>query len=143
MKTRWASFIQEHYIAIVTTHDNAWPQGVPIFYIFEKDENAFYFVSKSGTKKHANIQINNKASLTIYTETPPTVFTANCIAELSDFGSDKRVTIKNKLVEIHSTLDYYPSPLATLKDGVLTLVKLSVKSCSLKPYKKDIELLSA
>jgi len=139
----WISFIQKHFVAIVSAHDSVTSGGVPIYYYFVKDDNAFYFITKSETKKHANIINNKKASLTIFTENPPTVFTANCVAELIDFETTDCVRIKNKLVEIHSTREFYPSPISTLKVGHLSLVKLNVKDCKLKSYRKDINLLNA
>ena len=139
----WESFVQKHFVAIVSTHDSVASHGVPIYYYFVKDNNAFYFITKSGTKKHANIKNNKKASLTIFTENPPTVFTANCIAELIDFDTDDCAKIRNKLVEIHSTQEFYPSPIFTLKEGVLVLAKLNVTDCDFKLYMDEINLLNA
>jgi hypothetical protein len=138
----WVSFVEKHFVAIVSTHDSVTSYGVPIYYYFVKDDNAFYFITKSETKKYANIYNNKKASLTIFTENPPTVFTANCVAELIDFETYDCVKIKNKLVEIHSTQEFYPSPISTLTEGILSLIKLNVRDCKLKSYKKDIDLLT-
>ncbi len=139
----WDSFVQKHHVAIVSTHDSVTPNGVPIYYYFVKDDNAFYFITKSETIKYANIKKNKKASLSIFTENPPTVFTANCVAELIEFETNDYINIKNRLVEIHSTQEFYPSPISTVKDGILSLVKLIVNDCKLESYKKDINMLNA
>ena len=52
----WDSFVQKHHVAIVSTHDSVTPNGVPIYYYFVKDDNAFYFITKSETIKYANIK---------------------------------------------------------------------------------------
>jgi len=139
----WVSFAQKHFIALVSTHNNVTSNGAPIYYYFAKDDNAFYFITKSETIKYTNIKKNNKASLSIFTENPPTVFTANCAAELIEFETNDYINIKNKLVEIHSTQEFYPSPISTVKDGILSLVKLTVNDCKLKSYNKDINMLNA
>ncbi len=143
MNKKTKAFVQEHYIAIVSTHDRRMPHGVPVYYIYVEEDNAFYFITKSETKKSTNLKQNKQAALTVVKENPPTVFTADCEAELLDFYSDDYVWIKNKLVEIHSTQDYYPSPISTLKNGEFSLIKLNVKNSNLKAYKKEIDLLSA
>ena len=139
----WISFVEKYFVAVISTHDSVTSNGVPIYYLFVKDDNAFYFITKSETKKNINIKNNNKASLTIFTENPPTVFTANCVSELIDYKTDDCLKIINKLVAIHSTQKFYPSPISTIRDGILSLVKLNVKDCKFKSYKKDINLLNA
>ncbi len=143
MKENVASFIEEHIVAIVSTCDGLQPNGVPILYLYIKDDDAFYFLTKNNTRKHVNIENNNKASLTVFAEDPPTVFTADCVAEVFDFQSEKYREHVNKLVAIHSSQKCYPTPISTLKDGNLSLIKMSVENCKLESYKNDIDLLRA
>jgi len=138
----WVPFVEKQFVGIVSTHDNVTSNGVPIYYYFVKDDNAFYFITKSETIKYANIKKNKKASISIFAESPPTVFTANCVAELIEFETNDYIKIKNKLVEIHSSQEFYPSPISTVKNGILSLVKLIVNDCKLKSYKKDINMLN-
>ncbi len=141
MSTGHILFIQKYFVAIVSTSDGQETQGVPIYYVFSEDDNAFYFITKKGTKKFINIEKNRKASLTIYTDRPPIVFTANCTAELFDFQSEQHASIANQLVVIHSSQDYYPSPISTLAGKDISLIKLNMENFELKSYKEDIELL--
>ncbi len=143
MEENVVAFVQEHLIAVVSTHDGSKSNGVPIYYLFEKGDNAFYFLTKNTTQKHVNIEKNNKASLTIFTEDPPTVFTADCVAEVIDFKSVEHIEHVNKLVAIHSSQECYPTPISMLKDGDFSLIKLSVENCRIKFYKEDIDLLYA
>jgi uncharacterized pyridoxamine 5'-phosphate oxidase family protein len=143
MKENVISFVEENWVAYISTYDGSSSCGVPIYYLFVENDNAFYFLTKNKTKKYANIQKNNKASLTIFTENPPTVFTAVCAGEVFDFKSMEHIEYVNKLVAIHSSQECYPTPILTLKAGGLSLIKLRVKSCRLKSYKKNIGLLSA
>ncbi len=143
MKANMASLVKEHLVAIVSTCDGLRPNGVPIYYLYVEDVNAFYFLTNSNTQKHINIERNNKTTLTIFTENPPTVFTANCVAEVLNFKSEEHQDHVNKLVAIHSSQECYPTPISTLKDGRVSLIKLSVENCKLKSYERDIESLRA
>ncbi|MCP4429445.1 MAG: pyridoxamine 5'-phosphate oxidase family protein [Gammaproteobacteria bacterium] len=143
MKEDVVAFVKEHIVATVSTCDGLHSHGVPVFYIFVKDDNAFYFLTKNKTQKHINIEINNKTALTIFTESPPTVFTANCVAEVIDFTSGVHKEYITKLVTIHSSQECYPTPISTLIDGDLSLVKLNVENCKLRSYKNEIDLLGA
>ncbi len=143
MESHIVEFIQKHFIGIVSTHDGGHPHGTPIFYVYDEDKEVFFFVTKNRTKKYTNLENNKKASLTIFSENPPITFTANCNAELFDFESCDYMKIKNKLVNIHSTQDFYPTPIATLKDGVISLVKLNVIDCNFNSYISSINLLRA
>lgn len=42
---------------------------------------------------------------------------------------------------MHSSQNYYPSPISTLKKGELKLIKLNVIDFNFKTYQKDIEKL--
>ncbi len=143
MKKQQVSFVQEHSIAIVSTSDNSDVYGAPIYYQFEQKENSFYFLTFSNTQKHANIEENKKAFLTIFNENPPTVFTAHCVGELLDSSKVEYSDIMLKLVAIHSSRECYPTPLATMKDGEVSLIRLNVESTEFKAYKVDIDLLRA
>ncbi len=143
MKKQTVSFIQEGIIATISTCDGLIAHGAPIFYIFIEEENAFYFLTNTQTEKHANIEKNNNAAISIYTETPPIVFNANCVAEICDFKSGEYSEHVSRLVAMHSSQAFYPTPVSTFKDGEISLIKLNVECSDLKQYKKDIDSLSA
>ena len=143
MKKKEVSFVQEHSIAIVSTYGGLRVNGVPIYYLFIKEDNAFYFLTNNQTQKHANIEENNKAAITIFTENPPVVFTASCVAEVFDLKSEEYSEHIYKLVAIHSSREFYPTPLLTFKNGDISLIKLSVEGSKLKSYKEVIDLLKA
>jgi len=130
------SFVKENFIAVISTQDNLRPYASPVYYYFSEDENTFYFITNSTTKKYSNIREKNQVSLTIFSEHPPRVFTANCTAQLSDFETSDKTDIKNKLVEIHSSQEFYPSPISSLEKGKISLVKLNAKNCKLKSFKQ-------
>lgn len=60
--------------------------------------------------------------------------------DLEDKGFQSNDIIK-KLAEVHSTREYYPSPIASMKDGELKLVKLKVLDYLFKSYVSEYDLI--
>ena len=138
MESEKLEFIKEHSVGIVSTCDNDMPHGVPIYYYFDKEKELFYFVTKDATKKYSNLSKNKNVFLTIFRENPQAVFTAECVAEPLDCSKDDCIDIMDSLIEVHSTQEYYPSPISMLKEGTLKLIKLEIKNSNFKSYRKDI-----
>lgn len=141
MQKHIQSFITENIVGLLSTCNDQVAHGVPVFYLYLEPDNAFYFITKTESKKYFNLSENRMASLTIFSESPPTVFTAECRADILEFSFDKYAQIINSLIDMHSTQDYYPSPISTLKKGVLKLIKLEIIGFNYNSYGKDIEKL--
>ena len=143
MQTQMKSFITDHHIGLVSTCRDESSHAVPVFYHYAESENAFYFLTKSESKKFYNLKQNKKASFVIFSENPPQVYTAECISELLDIDdatySDKFI----KLVELHATRDNYPTAISTMREGELVLVKLKVMDLNYKSYIQDINELKS
>lgn len=135
------SFLKESVVGVLSTSNNDEIHSVPVYYFHEATENAIYFITKSKSTKVTNIKKSKKASFSIYSETLPRVFNARCSAEVFDINNNslKSIEIVRKLAELHSTREYYPSPISTIKDGDLRLVKLSVLDFHYKSYIADEE----
>jgi hypothetical protein len=134
------SFLQECVVGVLSSCNNEEIHSVPVYYHFDATQNAFFFITKSKSNKITNIQKNKKASFSIYSESLPRVFTAKCSAEIFDVNNNLEfIETFRKLVEIHSTREYYPSPISTIKDGELKLVKLAVLDHQYKSYTADDE----
>ncbi|MBT3203059.1 MAG: pyridoxamine 5'-phosphate oxidase family protein [Gammaproteobacteria bacterium] len=137
------SFINKHIIGIVSTSNDRSVHAVPIYYHYIDHENAFYFFTRTASKKYSNLEKNNKASFTIFNEDPPVVFTADCEAELLNIDEGNYSDIFIKLVEIHSSQLGYPTPISTMAEGLLTLVKLNIIDFNYKSYIQDINSLKS
>ncbi|MCP4078115.1 MAG: pyridoxamine 5'-phosphate oxidase family protein [Gammaproteobacteria bacterium] len=137
------SFITERIIGIISTTNGQTLHGVPVYYHYVDYENAFYFLTKTVSKKYSNLEKNNKASFTIFNEDPPKIFTADCEAELLNINEDNCSDKFIKLVEIHSSQQGYPTPVSTMTEGLLALVKLNVNDFDYKSYIQDINLLKS
>jgi nitroimidazol reductase NimA-like FMN-containing flavoprotein (pyridoxamine 5'-phosphate oxidase superfamily) len=129
------SFLQECVVGVLSTYSHGEIHSVPVYYYHDETENAFYFITKSKSSKVTNIQKSKKASFSIYSEALPRVFNAKCSAEIFDVKNDSEsMEIIRKLAEVHSTREYYPSPISSIKDGDLKLVKLTVLDYQYKSY---------
>ncbi len=139
MKKEYLPFIKDNSLAIVSTHDGFIPHGKPIYYHFDEDENAFYFMTINTTKTQVNLRDTLVASLTIFVENPPTVLTVDCDVEFMDYKSPHCTKVVDILAEIHATRECYPTPLATRKEASLSLVKLKALDYEFRSYLEDIE----
>ena len=140
MEKNIITFIKEHSLATLSTCADNKPHGVPIYYYYSTEENTFYFVTKSETRKIANLKANPIAFLSVTRTNPPAVFTADCEAKIytQDINTDKkRLDIAKKLIKIHTEQEYYPTPLHSLKDGDLTFVSLQIKTHSYNDYRTN------
>ncbi len=135
------SFITERIVGIISTTNGQSMHGVPVYYHYVDYENAFYFLTKTVSIKYSNLGINNKASFTIFNEDPPEIFTADCEAELLSINDDNCSEKFIKLVEIHSSQIGYPTPVSTMTEGLLAIVKLNVIDFNYRSYIQDINLL--
>lgn len=135
-------FINQQNTGSVSTFDGAKPYGVPVFYLYVAEHNAFYFLTKTTSKKYANLQKYKVASFSVFANSPPVVYTADCSVELLDLMNKNHSDILKKLVSIHSTQDYYPSPISTLTEDSTSLVKLTITDYNFKSYSEDIKKLS-
>lgn len=139
MQKHIKTFINENFVGLISTCGDQKPHGVPIYYLLVKEENAFYFMTKTASKSYLNLKKNCAASITIFSETPPAVYTADCETEILEFSMDEYSEIRKKLIGMHSTQDYYPSPVSTLKKGDLKLIKLKIIDFNYQSYSKDID----
>lgn len=131
-----SSFLKDSVVGVLSTLNNDEIYSVPVYYLHDKTENALYFITKSKSTKVKNIQKNKKVTFSVYSETLPRVFSAKCSAEILDVNDNSLDTIEiiRKLAEVHSTREYYPSPISTIKDGELKLVKLTFVDYYYKSY---------
>lgn len=130
------SFLKESVVGVLSTCRDNEIYSVPVYYFHDEADNAFYFITKSKSSKISNLKKTNKASFCIFSETLPRVFNAKCSIEIFNVngaGFDG-IEIVRKLAEVHSTQDYYPSPISMIKDGELNLVKLNVLTYDYKAY---------
>lgn len=127
MKQEIIDFIERHHIAVLSTiEENTLPNGDPIYFYFHTNDQCFYFASRDGIQKVINLEQHPIANLTIFSEDPPTHAGFRCQAEIIRTGFTEYSDIINHLIDLHSTREYYPTPLSMLDNGDLVLVKLSV-----------------
>jgi uncharacterized pyridoxamine 5'-phosphate oxidase family protein len=138
MKNDELIFIEKHSVGIVSTCENGEPHGVPIYYHFNKEQEAFYFITKNKTKKYSNLEKNNKAFFTIFNEDPQVVFTAKCEVELLDCMESDCKEVIGSLIDVHSKQEYYPTPVEMLEEGSLRLVRLNTKEHKFVSYQKGV-----
>ena len=134
MQKHIKSFINESSVGLIATCDHQKPHAVPVYYLLIEAENAFYFMTKTASNSYLNLKNNGRASITIFSEKPPTVYTANCESEILEFSVEEYSGIRKKLIAMHATEDYYPSPVSTLRKGELKLVKLNILDSNYQSY---------
>lgn len=131
-----SSFLEESVVGVLSTCNNGEIHSVPVYFYHDDTDNAFYFITKSKSTKVNHLKKNKQASFSIYSEALPRVFNAKCAVEIFDVQTNslENIEIIRKLAEVHSTREYYPSPISTIKDGELKLVKLIVLDYQYKSY---------
>jgi uncharacterized protein YhbP (UPF0306 family) len=134
MDTHLKSFLDECAVGVLSTCDKQEIHTVPVYYCFIEAQKAFYFLTKDKSTKTSILEKNNKANFSIYSETYPRVFTSRCRAEILDIDCPEGGEVVKKLAEVHSTREYYPSPIYTMKQGSLKLVKLNLLDFTFKNY---------
>lgn len=134
MESHVTEFITSRAVCTVATCSNDTPHAVPVYYHFDPAHSCFYFVTKSETAKITNITENKVACVTIYDESPQTTFTAHCEAEVLDGESPDFIAITNRLIAVHASQEYYPTPLHMLEEGTLRLVKLIITKHTFDRY---------
>jgi hypothetical protein len=136
MQKNVQTFLTESTVGLLSTYNDLKPHGVPVFYLFKTEEKAFYFITKTESRKYINLAKNGVASFTIFCEKPPTVFTAECHTEILEFSFEKYSAIIKKLIDMHSTQDYHPSPISIHRKGLLKLIKLKISDFHYRSYQK-------
>ncbi len=137
------SFLEECVVGVLSIYKNAEIHSVPVYYYYHQVEKAFYFMTKSKSAKIDYLTKNNKASFSIYSERLPRAYNAQCKAEIVDLDGHhkvKAIHIIKRLAEVHSTQEYYPSPIASMKEGELKLIKLKVLDYQFNTYVPEFEL---
>jgi nitroimidazol reductase NimA-like FMN-containing flavoprotein (pyridoxamine 5'-phosphate oxidase superfamily) len=135
------SLLNECVVGVLSTCDEEIIHSVPVYYHYNQAENAFYFISRSKSVKVDNLKKNQKASFSVYSERLPRTYSAQCSAQIFDVentGFAGNQIIK-KLAEVHSTQEYYPSPISAMKEGELKLIKLEVIDYQYKSYVANTE----
>jgi uncharacterized protein YhbP (UPF0306 family) len=138
MNTHLKSFLNECSVGVLSTCDKNEIHSVPVYYFYHEEQNSFYFITKSKTSKTSNLEKNNRANFSIYSERLPRVYTARCSADILDIDASNYSDIIKKLAEVHSTREYYPSPLSSMKKGDLILVKLKVIDFKFNVYAEPL-----
>lgn len=128
------SFLSQKVVGVLSSCDNGDVLTVPVYYVYDAEQDAFFFISKSKSSKISNIKKNNKVFFSVFSEKLPRVYNARCTADLHDIQSVGSFKIIKQLAEIHSTQEYYPSPIASIHEGELILVKLKVLESSFKSF---------
>ena len=103
----------------------------------------FYFLTKTESRKYSNLEKNNKVSISIYSENPPVVYSAECVAELIDISDGNYSEKFTKLVQLHVNQQDDPTPVSTMREGLLAIVKLNVINFDYKSYIQDITALKS
>lgn len=136
-----SSFLGECVVGVLSTCHNDEIHSVPVYYFYRPSEKAFYFISKSKSQKIDLLKKNKSAAFVVYSETLPQTFTAQCRAEIVSLAKNDEQSneIIKKLAEVHSTREYYPSPLSSMKEGELILVRLEVLDYQYKSYVAGFE----
>ncbi len=137
MENNIKKFLENNSVCIVSTCNNNKPHAVPVYYFYNSENNKMYFVTKTGTKKFLNMSENNNVFVTIYRESPQATFTAECKSNILNCKKDNCIKITKHLIDIHSSEDYYPTPLTMLKEGSLALVELDIVSHKFNSYQKS------
>ena len=137
------TFIKQQLIGLVSTCDGSTTHGVPIYYVYDDTQNCFYFLTKTASRKYSNLEKNNKASISIYSETPPVVYSADCVAELLEISDENCSEKFKQLVELHVSQKDSPTPISTMRGGLLVIVKLNIIDFDYKSYIQDISELKS
>ena len=137
------SFLADHSVGVLSTCNDGKPYGSPVYYHFTPEQKAFYFLTKNQSRKYLELNTNTQASFSVFSEAPPTSFLAECTAEILEFSLKAYQSIITRLIEIHSTRDYYPSPISTMMEGELKLIRLDLIDFSFNAYQRDIEKLQS
>ena len=90
--------MRHHFMALATIRPDGYPQATTVNYIH--DDLTIYFATDATSKKAGNIQLNDKVSVAIASETQD----AYKLRGVSLSGTAKRVVDAGRLQELHIRL---------------------------------------
>lgn len=121
-------FIRSQKVVVLSTIDKEnRPYAATVFYyLAEDDKFTFYFFTQDATKKFENLEKNNRAALTIFTEADPKMVQAQGSVWLVK-DEVEAMEATSKLIDIASNSSpWFDPPIAKMKAGKLEVLKVEV-----------------
>lgn len=135
-ETKTLDFIAEHPLAVLSTSsEKAVPHGAAIFAVVDEHFN-FYFLTRSRTKKYANLQQKPIAALTFADRDQQiTVQVEGTTAEVREATTIDMVFKKLARIRTPNDIDWLP-PVAKLQHGNYIVIRLVAQSVRIADFKK-------
>jgi len=131
------SFIKAHSKAVIATVDqHGQPSTSTIFYMIDKHD-AIHFMTKSGTAKYRNLQLNNKAGLTILDNDKPVALNmTGKVEEVTDTADRDLFLQEISRMAYAELLDY--APIIKLHNGSFTVMNFIPDKAKLTDFTKPM-----
>ena len=121
-------FLHGQQVMVLSTVDkNGQPHAATVFYYLVEDGSfVFYFFTQDATKKFDNLEKNNRAAITVFTQEEPRLVQAQVNVWLvTDETESTKIISKLTDIAIHSSTWFGP-PIAKMKAGNLQVLKVQV-----------------
>lgn len=126
-KSEIFTYLNTCYLAVLSTasQDGA-PYAASIFFTCDSELN-FYFLTKSDTKKSLNLEVNNRAAITVIDITSPrTVQSTGVVTEVEDPKQYEAILVKISEANAKKGGFFWPPPLHKINsEGDLVLYKFT------------------
>lgn len=133
-------FLATHEMAVLSTisEDNN-VHGAVIYYLYDSDKQAIYFVSRTETGKIRHIEKHSQVAFTVVEEQAMQTLQISCQAEKeTDLRTKEKVI--NAIIKPRTYQgDALLPPVTAQKEGGYTVIKLTPISASYTDYKELIQ----
>jgi len=133
---RIAKFLKANHVGILATADKAGrPQAAAVYYALDNELN-IYFITKKGTAKGRNLEVNPRVAFTVFTAATQSTLQISGIAhQLDDVSAFHRI-FKAILSASRITSESPVPPVTRLDSGEYVAYKIKPRTMRLAHYTK-------
>lgn len=123
MQVQILEYIKNHDLAVVSTvNEKHKPQAATVGYFFDED-NTFYFMTRTSTRKVANIKANPNVAIVVGTMMSPNTVQMEGEAQILNSGQDE---FKALLVKFAGLKILYNGPFLKLEGIDFVIIKVKI-----------------